>query len=298
MSISRLFSQISGYGDVSNVSTNRKSDTGGLLGLPKIMKEAKKAGKPVLGSWLMFPGASLARMVAQMEYDFILVDCEHGDIADAEMHVSVGAIASNGASPFVRIAAPENYFVKRALDAGAHGILCPMISTVEQAKAVVSYSKFPAMKGHENNGTLSGVRGTGSPFAPAVFGQSQGDYTATANKNTFIAVQIETVEGLENCEEIAKVEGVDMLFIGPNDLASSMGYPPLDNGKIPEVQEAVKRILAATKAAGKYAGMFCLSAEEVRWRFEQGFDLMNLAGDVAALAWWNANELEKLKDLR
>lgn len=151
------------------------------------------------------------------------------------MHASVGAIAAQGVSPIVRIAAPENYIVKRTLDTGgsylgnsrlspsprahqsiqihlfcvtAHGILCPMMSTAAEARALVSYAKFPSPV----PGALSGVRGVGSPFAPAVFNQNMAEYAATANRNTFVAVQIETVQGLENCEEIAKVEGVGTSF--------------------------------------------------------------------------------------
>ncbi|GAW08094.1 Phosphoenolpyruvate pyruvate domain-containing protein [Lentinula edodes] len=269
-----------------------------LLGLQKVMADARNPRRPVVGSWLMLPGASLARMVAQMGYDFVLVDCEHGNLADADMHASVGAIAAQGVSPMVRIPAPENWIVKRTLDTGAHGILCPMMSTSEEARKLVSYAKFPIPKSQSTPDTTSGIRGVGSPFAPAVFGQRMDDYIASANRNTFIAVQIETVEGLENCEEIARVDGIDMLFVGPNDLCSSMGYPALEHASIPEVQDAVQRILSAAKAAGKYAGMFCTSAEQVEARYKQGFDFMNLGADVVALAMWNAAELEKLKNIR
>ncbi|KIK65647.1 hypothetical protein GYMLUDRAFT_258365 [Collybiopsis luxurians FD-317 M1] len=274
------------------------SSTPALLGFQKVMAEAKHPRRPVIGSWIMFPGASLARTIAQMGYDFVLVDCEHGNLADAEMHTSVGTIAAQGVSPIVRIAAPENWIVKRTLDTGAHGILCPMMSTPEEARKLVSYAKFPVPKAHRSADVISGVRGVGSPFAPAAFRQGMGDYIATANQNTFIAVQIESVEGLENCEEIAKVDGIDMLFVGPNDLCSSMGYPALEHPTIPEVQDAIKRVLAAAKAAGKYAGMFCASAEEVQARYAQGFDFMNLGADIIALGAWNAVELGKLKSIR
>ncbi|KAJ3809406.1 Pyruvate/Phosphoenolpyruvate kinase-like domain-containing protein [Lentinula aff. lateritia] len=272
--------------------------TEALLGLQKVMADARNPRRPVVGSWLMLPGASLARMVAQMGYDFVLVDCEHGNLADADMHASVGAIAAQGVSPVVRIPAPENWIVKRTLDTGAHGILCPMMSTSEEARKLVSYAKFPIPKSQSKPDSTSGIRGVGSPFAPAVFGQRMDDYIASANRNTFIAVQIETVEGLENCEEIARVDGIDMLFVGPNDLCSSMGYPALEHASITEVQDAVQRVLSAAKAAGKYAGMFCTSAEQVEARYKQGFDFMNLGADVVALAMWNAAELEKLKNIR
>ncbi|KAJ4500038.1 Pyruvate/Phosphoenolpyruvate kinase-like domain-containing protein [Lentinula lateritia] len=283
---------------MSSISSLDVPSTETLLGLQKVMADARNPRRPVVGSWLMLPGASLARMVAQMGYDFVLVDCEHGNLADADMHASVGAIAAQGVSPVVRIPAPENWIVKRTLDTGAHGILCPMMSTSEEARKLVSYAKFPIPKSQSTPATTSGIRGVGSPFAPAVFGQRMDDYIASANRNTFIAVQIETVEGLENCEEIARVDGIDMLFVGPNDLCSSMGYPALEHASIPEVQDAVQRILSAAKAAGKYAGMFCTSAEQVEARYKQGFDFMNLGADVVALAMWNAAELEKLKNIR
>jgi len=214
------------------------------------------------------------------------------------MHTSVGVIASQGVSPIVRIPAPENWIVKRTLDTGAHGILCPMMSSPEEARALVSFAKFPVPHSRREPGVISGIRGVGSPFAPAVFGQNPREYTATANDNILIAVQIETVEGLNNCEEIAKVDGVDMLFVGPNDLASSMGFISSDHPNIPEVQDAIGRVLAAAKAAGKYAGMFCLTADEVQKRFEQGFDFMNLGADIVALAIWNGTELNKIAHLR
>ncbi|KAJ3867690.1 Pyruvate/Phosphoenolpyruvate kinase-like domain-containing protein [Lentinula novae-zelandiae] len=283
---------------MSSISSLDVPSTETLLGLQKVMADARNPRRPVVGSWLMLPGASLARMVAQMGYDFVLVDCEHGNLADADMHASVGAIAAQGVSPVVRIPAPENWIVKRTLDTGAHGILCPMMSTSEEARKLVSYAKFPIPKSQSTPDTTSGIRGVGSPFAPAVFGQRMDDYIASANRNTFIAVQIETVEGLENCEEIARVDGIDMLFVGPNDLCSSMGYPALEHASITEVQDAVQRVLSAAKAAGKYAGMFCTSAEQVQARYKQGFDFMNLGADVVALAMWNAAELEKLKNIR
>jgi len=89
-----------------------------------------------------------------------------------------------------------------------------------------------------------------------------------------------------------------MLFVGPNDLASSMGFVSSDHPNIPEVQDAIARVLAAAKAAGKYAGMFCLTADEVQKRFEQGFDFMNLGADIVALAIWNGSELNKISNLR
>lgn len=153
----------------------------------------------------------------------------------------IPAIVASGASPIVRVPAPENAYVKRALDAGAHGIMFPMIETPEQAAAAVRYCKFPPQ----------GMRGVGSPFAPTYFGQSMTAYQDSANEATMVLVQIETPLGLKNAFNIASVPGiganrsyhrqavdndlmvdaVDMLFIGPNDLACSLG-----NGSTPHMQ--------------------------------------------------------------
>ncbi|KAI5478359.1 hypothetical protein MNV49_005210 [Pseudohyphozyma bogoriensis] len=271
----------------------------GQQGVWPAFQKAAAEKKPVIGSWMMLPGQSIARMHAQMGYNFVLVDCEHGDIDDAAMHVTVGTIAAHGCSPIIRIPAPENFLVKRALDTGAHGIMCPMMSTAEEAKALVSYAKFPVPKEKlaADPSLISGIRGVGSPFCAAAFGQSLPDYIATANQNTFICVQIESAEGLANCEEIAKVPGIDALLVGPNDLCSSLGFVAGDHPNIPEVQDAIARVLKAAHDAGKLAGMFCTSGEQIVQRAAQGFDFMNLGFDVLAIGAWNATELQKVQHL-
>ncbi|KAL8286659.1 hypothetical protein RQP46_004187 [Phenoliferia psychrophenolica] len=283
-------------------TSNTQASTGSaeLLGIHPTFARNQAAKKPVVGSWTMLPGASLARMVAQMGFDFVLVDCEHGNIDDGAMHSSVGAIAAQGCSPIIRVAAPTIELVKRALDTGCHGIMVPMMNTAAEAATLVSYAKFPvptALRAKDAS-LVSGIRGVGSPFAPAVFGQNLTDYIATANRNTFVCVQIESVEGLNNCEEIAKVPGIDMLFVGPNDLCSSMGFIAGEHEDISEVQAAIARVLAACKSAGKYAGMFCTSGEQVLKRHEQGFDFMNLGLDILAIGAWNAAELAKISKIR
>jgi len=238
-----------------------------------------------------FPGFSLTRTVASMGSDWVLIDCEHGDIDDAAMYHSIAAVATQGASPIVRIPADQHWMIKRALDAGAHGIMVPMCETVEQAQAIVNASKYPSKEYPD------GCRGTGAMVANLNFAQNGREYYSTANLNVTVIIQIESRKGLENCEEIAKVEGIDMLFIGPNDLASSMGYFAFDHASIPEVQEAAERVLKAAKAAGKFAGHFALSAEIAAQRSKQGFDFVNYGADIVALTAWIATEKAKLEKL-
>ena len=145
-----------------------------------------------LGAWQMLPGSHLSRVMARCGFDWILVDCEHGNIADADMHESVAAIASTGTSPIVRIAANEGWMVKRVLDAGAHGVLVPLLYTADDARRLVQTAKFPPQ----------GQRGFGSPFSMGAFdvqgNLSQLEYLQNANNNLITAVQIETKEALEN----------------------------------------------------------------------------------------------------
>jgi 4-hydroxy-2-oxoheptanedioate aldolase len=134
-------------------------------------------------------------------------------------------------------------------------------------------------------------------FASANFNQNGREYLLSANENVMICVQIESRLAVENVEAIAAVEGIDMLFIGPNDLASSMGYVALDHASIPEVQEATGRILNAGLAAGKYVGHFALSAEAAAAKVKQGFHFVNCGADIVAITAWMSGEMGKLKSL-
>lgn len=131
-------------------------------------------------------------------------------------------------------------------------------------------------------------------FAPANFHLSPADYMHHANTNIVVIVQIETELGVQNAEEIASVPGIDMLFIGPNDLCCSMGYFAFDHKKIPEVQSAARTVLSAAKKQGKYAGYFCLSAEDAAERARQGYDFVNCGADLVALTAWMGGEMAKL----
>ncbi|TVY35024.1 2-keto-3-deoxy-L-rhamnonate aldolase [Lachnellula occidentalis] len=284
----------------------------GKTRLRATLERAQKGGAPSVGQWLEFPGFTLSRTVASLGSDWVLVDCEHGNIGDNEMYLAVGAIFAGGASPIVRIPSDEPWMVKRALDAGAHGIMIPMCETPEQAAAIVNAMKYPSKEWPK------GIRGAGAMFAPANFSQNGGEYLTTANSNIMVIVQIESRLAVENCEKIAATDG-----IGPNDLAASMGYFAPDHAKIPEVQEAIARVLKATKEAGKFAGHFALSADTGKSEIEetprgifkcerallimglyiaaakakQGFHFMNCGADIVAVTAWMSAEMKKFKDL-
>jgi 4-hydroxy-2-oxoheptanedioate aldolase len=186
------------------------------------------------------------------------------------MHESVAAIASCGASPIVRIPANEGWMVKRALDSGAHGIVVPLLYTAEDAKILVQNAKFPPV----------GQRGYGSPFTMgpfAVRGELSGlEYLQNANESLLTIVQIETKEAFENLDDIAKVDGIDVIFIGPWDLGNNLGYPVIGEFA-PELKAAIARILEVAKANGKKAGINTTSGEMAKMYAEHGFDMVRLS---------------------
>jgi 4-hydroxy-2-oxoheptanedioate aldolase len=134
-------------------------------------------------------------------------------------------------------------------------------------------------------------------FASAAFGQTGREYLLSANDNVKVCVQIESRRAVENIEAIANVDGIDMLFIGPNDLAASMGYVAFEHATTPEVQAASAKVLQAGLKARKYVGHFALGAEEAATRYKQGFHFVNCGADIVAVTTWMSAEMTKLRSL-
>ncbi|GAA5978324.1 hypothetical protein JCM10908_004314 [Rhodotorula pacifica] len=234
------------------------------------LRNALRQSRPALGTWLTLSGTAVARTIASVPgLQWVLIDAEHGQITDKDYYELNNAIVSHGVSPIIRIPFADGWLIKRALDSGAHGIMVPMIHNAEMAKSVVSLSKF----GPE------GIRGYGSPFSHHAFGVDARGYELMCNEHLLTILQIESREGVENIEAIAAVPGVDVLFIGPFDLAKSMNVE--FGGE--EHQSAIAKVLKATKSAGKYASIFCLSGEQARKRLDEGFDMVSIATDTASL---------------
>jgi 4-hydroxy-2-oxoheptanedioate aldolase len=192
---------------------------------------------------------------------------------DAAMHEAVVAIAKEGVSPLVRIAANEAWMVKRALDSGAHGIVVPLIYTVEDAKRLVSSAKFPPQ----------GNRGFGSPLPVQCFNdESLGYYLQNANSTLQTIVQIETASALEHVREIAALPGVDCLLIGPFDLGNNIGRPILGEMH-QELKDAIEKIKEAAHAEGKKVGIYTNSGAEAKVYADRGFDMISILTDQMAL---------------
>ena len=250
-------------------------------------------GTPAFGAWQMLPGTNHSRILARTNPDWICVDTEHGNISDSQMHESVAAIAATGVSPVVRIASNESWMVKRALDAGAHGIIVPMLNTAADATAIVQAAKFPPQ----------GQRGFGSPFAAERFVPKAGgppvtpaEYLQQANTSLVTIVQIETSLALQNLEAIAATPGIDVLLIGPYDLGNSIGHPiTAANDLHPELKSAIQTIHAAAKKAGKTTGIYCTDGDEARRYADEGFGFVSAMTDVVVLQQGFAGALGKAR---
>lgn len=225
----------------------------------------------------MLPGANLSRVISRSNpnLDWILVDQEHGNISDDSMHDAVAAIAACGVSPIVRVPEGQHWMIKRALDAGAHGIMVPLVKNAEEAKAIATYAKFPP----------KGTRGLGSPFSVEKFDHGMGlmQYFQEANDATLVILQIETQSALDQAAEIAAVPGVDVLFIGPTDLGNTIGHPTLKGDFAPELEDAIKKIHDAAQNGGKWSGIYCGSGEQAKKYADIGFNMCNTMNDVVAV---------------
>ncbi|PIB02959.1 2-keto-3-deoxy-L-rhamnonate aldolase [Cercospora beticola] len=246
----------------------------------RLLNALRTRSKPIM-TFMGLPSFRLAQIVAQTGLDGVIIDCEHGQISDDAMHNATAAIAALDVSPLVRLRMTHPDLIKRALDAGAHGIVVPQINTAEEARAVVQYAKFPP----------DGLRGQGSPFAAIAHNIDIATYVKTANESLITCVQIETKAGLQNVDAICAVPGVDMIFIGPNDLALALlGYVPA-KGDEPPFVEAIDKIVAAAKKHEKWVARLSNDGTACREHLKV-FDAVAMSYDVRAIQNWYSAELQ------
>lgn len=244
------------------------------LGINKIVTNPvtdKLRGDGVaVGSWLSLGSPASAERMAQVGWDWLVVDVEHSQVGFDAMVNCFRAIQLGGATPMARVPWNDTIWIQRTLDAGALGLVVPMVNSPEEAAMAVSNMKY----------ATQGIRSYGGS---RVSGYIEGDYRTWIAGNLAIMVMIETVQAVEQAEAIMAVEGVVGCFIGPADLALSMGVSLQDTGPGTDHEAAVLAVLKAAKKVGKAAGKHCASAEEVSLRIQQGFQFLALSSDVGML---------------
>lgn len=225
-----------------------------------------REGQTSFGIFQGLPSVALTEIMANRPLDWILVDMEHGAIELESAGNLFAAIACGGPTPLARVATNDQATIKRVLDAGAMGVMIPMINSPEEAARAVEYCHYAP----------AGSRGIG-PGRTSLYGVRMVDYLANADGHIMVIPQIEHTLAVKRIDAILAVPGIDVAFIGPYDLSCSMGLP----GQVghPDVEKAISIVLKAAEHAHVAPGIFCMDPEAARKRAEQGFRFVALGLD-------------------
>lgn len=251
------------------------------------VKQRLRAGEPSVGTWLAIPAPESAEYVSHLGFDWLVVDAEHNPVDIRTLTQMFVAMSNSGISPMVRIPwnTPENF--KRVLDAGAWGIVVPMVNSREEAETAVAATRYPP----------DGHRSVGGGRHGVSFGTSAAEYYRAANEQVLLVLQIEHIDGVEHADEILSTPGVDACFIGPNDLAASMGLglgTPLESDH-PELVQAIMHVRDVSQKHGVAPGIHCSNAQAVNMRIGQGFQFCAMASELKYMLGGLAEDISTLE---
>lgn len=219
-------------------------------------KRRLAAGGTVIGCFIRYPVGTLAEFIALGGWDFLVFDAEHGSLEPRDLEDLSRACELHGVTPMVRVTTNEPSTILRFLDAGAHGVQVPWVDSGAAAEAAVQAVKYQPIGSRGLAATRSAGFGVPAPI---------GDYVRQSNAETLVVAQVETADGVANIEEFVEVDGVDVVFIGPTDLAHSLGH--VGETAHPEVQKAMDRITEVVTASDKALGIFVANpTDAVLWR--------------------------------
>lgn len=242
-------------------------------------KAAIKEKKLQIGLWQSLCSNIGAEICSDSGFDWLLLDTEHSPNEIPDLLTQLQAMELGTAMPIIRPAWNDAVLIKRCLDIGAQTLLIPYVQNVEEAKAAVAATRYPP----------DGIRGVSVASRASRYGRVPG-YLTKANDEICVLVQVETRQSLDQIEAIAKVDGVDGVFIGPSDLAASLGH--LGNPQHADVQAAMKNAVERLTAVGKPAGILTGNEDEVRRYIDWGYLFVAVGSDVGLLAK-NADALAK-----
>jgi 2-keto-3-deoxy-L-rhamnonate aldolase RhmA len=231
------------------------------------MKRKLSKGETVMGAWISSGSPNSLDLLRNLSFDWFLFDMEHSPISIETVGHLVQVLNGSSAAPLVRVGQIDQATFKVVLDAGAQGVIVPLVNTVQEAEQTVRFCKYPPR----------GIRGVAGTKA-ADYGLSLAKYIRSANDETTIIAQIETPQAVGNIEQIVAVEGVDVAFVGPSDLTMTMGL--VDDRTNPKVVEAMLKVVKACDEAGKVAGVMATSIDEAKMAVQRGFRFIALATDM------------------
>jgi 4-hydroxy-2-oxoheptanedioate aldolase len=237
-------------------------------------KKALRSGKPKLGLFLNSHSPTVAEQLAHSGYDWLLVDSQHGPMGYEKLSAMLCGVSSGGAKSMVRVGGySDRPGIQQSLDLGADGVLVPYINTADEARQAVSCTRYP-------------TAGTRSVYFPQRSMNKDGllGYAGAANINTIVALQVETADCIKNIDEIAAVPGVDLLFLGQNDLCMSMGlyekyeFPHMYTS--PELGAATEKLIAAARKNNVILGLFLFGTSRVGEFLDKGFTFISIGNDL------------------
>ncbi len=228
-------------------------------------------GQAVVNGWLSIPSAFAAETMAHQGWDSLTVDLQHGALDYRDALALFTAISTTDTVPVARVPWNEPGILMKVLDAGAYGVICPMINTREDAQRFVAATHYPPL-GSRSFGPIRGLLYGGA------------DYPERANDTIVTFAMIETRQGLDNLDDILSVEGLDAVYIGPSDLSLSLGCRPTFDDVDPPVAEAIAYVAARAKAHGVVAGIHNGAPEAALRRIEQGFRFVTVGSDARLMA--------------
>jgi 2-keto-3-deoxy-L-rhamnonate aldolase RhmA len=236
------------------------------------VKRALKEGKVVLGATVLTGSPDTAAALAGVGFDFLWIEMEHGPLTLESVRSIVLATRGLKAMPFTRVPVNEPWMAKRVLDIGSLGVVFPFVSTREAAERAVRACRYPP----------AGTRGYGPSLAAPRWGLSSADYAKFADEQVMVIVIVEQKEALEHVEAIAAVPGLDVLFLGANDMSFSLGV----GGRLdhPLVEEAAARVVAAGRKHGVALGYPASNPAEIQKRIAQGFRFFQTANDLGLMS--------------
>ncbi|MFQ5933261.1 MAG: HpcH/HpaI aldolase/citrate lyase family protein [Dehalococcoidia bacterium] len=248
------------------------------------LKAMWRDGKPVVVCWVTTPDPYMAEILAHVGFDALVLDMQHGMGIGPDRAVQwLQAVSTTDTVPMARIPWNEPVYSQWVLDAGAYGVIVPLVNNKEEAAKAGMSCRYPPI----------GFRSIGPNRINLYAGD---DYSLHANDEIVCLVMVESKDTIPNLEEMAQAPGIDGFYIGPSDLAISMGVSPAEYAKSEEHAAACQKVLDVARAHGLVAGAHCKSPEEVLKRFEQGFMMCPAASDSGLLSASARSALEKIRE--
>jgi len=249
------------------------------------LKAKLKNNELTIGSWLTIPHQSIVEIMSSAGFDWLTIDIEHSAIDFQTTQNLIGHIQANDMEALVRVSKNDEVIIKRVMDAGANGIIVPMIKNAEEAKEAVSYCKYPPF----------GKRGVGLSRAQH-YGIGFESYMQWVKEESVVIVQIEHIEGVKNLASILDVEGVDGIIVGPYDLSASMGKPGMFHDE--DVKEVLLEIDRITVEKGKPLGFHVIDSDHMKMieKIDKKYSFLAFSLDFFFLGDKARSEMKKLKD--